>query len=476
MLRGWRNSPKTLVNWLNGDQRELKTMGFYVAESCDGQTDFESFAFLPRHGGMLDLLIEEGIAEECQEGDSIEPWRLYREADNPRLAAIHWSVTGLCNMNCRHCYMEAPSGRYGQLPFATMAGLVEQFERANVLDVSLTGGEPFLRRDLVDLIQLLTDKKIRLSQIFTTGLLITDRHLERIQSIGLRPAFQLSFDGLGTHDQMRGVSGTEPRVIEAIRRLRAARFPVAIATAMDTVNLDRLADTYELMKKLDVQAWRIAAPQATGNWRGTTTAASLDAQAKTCALLLKRWVADGQPFGIQLGAFFRGGRPREAGSEPADQSARQKPAKSRAGVRARSGAKRLERLPAMPEGPTYTPDAYDCGACREKPNLLPDGTLVPCPGYVDSIVQARMPNLLREDLSQVWTRSFLREITDLRKKDLLARNPECVDCELFKECGMGCRAMALTETGDLMAKDPVACELCKKGYKKRFREMCALRN
>jgi radical SAM protein with 4Fe4S-binding SPASM domain len=70
----------------------------------------------------------------------------------------------------------------------------------------------------------------------------------------------------------------------------------------------------------------------------------------------------------------------------------------------------------------------------------------------------------------------LREITDLRKKDLLARNPECVACELFKECGIGCRASALTETGNLMAKDPIMCELCKKDYKKRFRDMFARLN
>jgi hypothetical protein len=36
---------------------------------------------------------------------------------------------------------------------------------------------------------------------------------------------------------------------------------------------------------------------------------------------------------------------------------------------------------------------------------------------------------------------------------------------------MGCRASALTETGDLMAKDPIACDLWKKGYKKQFEEL-----
>jgi radical SAM protein with 4Fe4S-binding SPASM domain len=136
----------------------------------------------------------------------------------------------------------------------------------------------------------------------------------------------------------------------------------------------------------------------------------------------------------------------------------------------------MKRPPKMREWPGYTPESYDCAACREQPNVLPDGTLVPCPGYVDSIVQARMPNLLREDLSKVWASSFLRQIADMKKKDLFARNPECAACELFKECGLGCRASALTETGDLMAKDPLACELYKKGYKQPFRDLRPLRN
>jgi len=197
-------------------------------------------------------------------------------------------------------------------------------------------------------------------------------------------------------------------VIEAIRRLRAADFPVAVSGSIDRLNIGSLADTYELMKGLDVQAWRTAAPQATGNWRGTTTASPLDEQAETCAPLLERWIKDGEPFAIQLGSFYRGSRARKPETDPAGQPDDQKPVAGRAGLRSRGRVTGLKRSPDIPDRPTYTPEGYDCGACREQPNLLPDGTLVPCPGYVDSILQDRMPNLLRDDLSEVWTRSFLR--------------------------------------------------------------------
>ncbi|NOZ19890.1 MAG: hypothetical protein GXP25_02245 [Planctomycetes bacterium] len=86
---------------------------------------------------------------------------------------------------------------------------------------------------------------------------------------------------------------------------------------------------------------------------------------------------------------------------------------------------------------------------------MPDGTLLPRPGYTDTVLQGRMPNVLRDGLSKVLSDSFLRSIADMKKSDLLARNEECATCERFEDCGMGCRASAVIETGDLMANGPL---------------------
>ena len=439
-LRGWTDVPAVAVDWTRAAQRELTQRGFYVAGACDGRTDFDSVAFLPEHRAALHELIAEGIAEPCEPGTPVEPWQRFRQADNPRLSAISWCVTGLCNLNCRHCYMQAPARRYGELPSAEMFRIVEQLERANVLEVQLTGGEPFVRPDLLDILAALAERKVWVSQIYSNGLLVTDAILDSIRGIEPSMFFQISFDGQGGHDGMRGRSGIEAGVVDAVRRIRAAGFPVAVATSVDRTNVGCLGDTYELLRRLDVQVWRIGAPQRRGNWRTMNSALSLDEEADACAAVLGRWLADGRPFAVGLGSFLNArGATDSAGS----------------------GAPPV----------WFEPDSHDCGSCRQNLNLLPDGTLVPCQGFVDTTLQERMPNLLHEDLSSLWRDSPLRVVADLRKRDLLARNPECAACQLFAHCGMGCRASALSETGDLMAPDPVACAHWKGGYQRRFQQM-----
>jgi radical SAM protein with 4Fe4S-binding SPASM domain len=157
---------------------------------------------------------------------------------------------------------------------------------------------------------------------------------------------------------------------------------------------------------------------------------------------LKRWLTDGKPFAIQLGGYFRHG-----------------------------GKNAPDPNKAVEVG--LSPDSYDCGACRERPYLLPDGVLLPCPGYTDTTLSDRMPNILKDGLSKVWRDSILRSIVNIQKKDLLVRNAECGCCDLFEECGMGCRASAVVKTGDLMTKDPVTCEMVKKGYIRRFQEVAS---
>jgi len=438
LLRGWTDKPRTIINWINGDCRRLSEQSFFVAQACDGMTDFHSVDVLPQHNELLDKFIQQGMAEECDRGDVPELCQQYRKADNPYIRSIHWSITGRCNLKCRHCYMESPAGRYGELPLPEIIRLIDQFAQANVHQVDLSGGEPFLRDDLLEIMAALADKKIGVAQIYSNGLLITDEILQGIKDLGLLPNIQVSFDGCGIHELIRGVRGIEQAVIQAVRRLRAHGFQVTVATSLDRSNVGVLKETYALMKELDIKFWRVAPPQKIGNFRHTTTALSLEEMMAACAPIAARWSADGKPFSLQLPGFS--GPQLNSGHE-------------------NNGYDR------------YTPESYDCAFVRLATSVLPDGTVIPCPGFADTAVYEQMPNLLVAPFTKIWSQSSLRSIIDRKKSDVLAAVGECAACDQFKVCGAGCRAAAMVENGQLMSKDPRSCEYYKNNYLQRFQEL-----
>jgi radical SAM protein with 4Fe4S-binding SPASM domain len=476
-LRGWSDLPFAIVNWKNSEVRELTRKSFYVAESCDGKTNFNSFAFIKEHHDILDKLILENIAEECTSIKALDDWQQYRKADNPYLQGIHWNITGKCNFNCRHCYMEAPHGKYGDLAFKDILHFIEQFIHANIIHVSLTGGEPFFRNDIDRIIEVLAEKKIWIREIFSNGSLINEDHLTMIRNNGFSPIFQISFDTCKFHDYMRGTKNTESRVIRIIKKLVRNNFRVVVATSIDKINVKGVAETYELMKDIGIYYWRLCPPQPSGNWRTSVTALSIDEEAKVCEKILVRWIQDDKPFHVQLAGFFRGFKNnKETTSLNTDRKditiepLLNIDKKSMPQVVFSGQTENTDQR----EENEFTPESYDCGLCREEPNLLPDGTLIICPGYLGSIMMDQMPNLLHQELSAVWTYSILRSLADLKKKELLALNPECNTCDMFKDCGMGCRASALIETGDRMKKDPITCMLWRKGYMNHFKDLAKI--
>lgn len=363
------------------------------------------------------------------------------EAEPPSLSEVHWAITGRCNLACRHCFMEAPAARYGEVSHERALRLIEQFERAGVRAVSLTGGEPLLRDDFFEILEELAARNIRVPEIVTNGVLLTDDVLERVVAIGHEPRWKISFDGRGSHDRMRGTPGVEAVVVDVIRRVAASSADLAVGTTVDRSNVGTLEATYDLMASLRVPIWMVGRAQTTGNFRDRAMQVPTEQMADCCLRLRTRWQDDGRPIGILLDGFFAGGPASSLG-------------------------RRWSAAPCDP--PRYTADSYECGSCRRKAFLLPDGTLLPCTGFTGTAVAATMPNLFERELRDVWARSALREIADMKKSAVLACQPECRGCEHFVRCGAGCRAYALTEAGDLMAKDPRACALWKQGYRRRF--------
>lgn len=128
----------------------------------------------------------------------------YHFYPNRYLRAVHWAITGRCNCRCRHCYMSAPSGKTGDYSTEECLEIIGQMEKAGIQVVNLTGGEALVRKDFFRIAERLTQAGIRIGTIMSNGFLVDEPLLKRLEQLGQKPEFNMSFDGIGCHDWLRG--------------------------------------------------------------------------------------------------------------------------------------------------------------------------------------------------------------------------------------------------------------------------------
>jgi radical SAM protein with 4Fe4S-binding SPASM domain len=437
-LRGWSDKPKTAVNIKNGRMEPLISKVDYVLRCCDGQTDFDSLLFMPVHIKILDNLEKQGVTCPVSEPAELKEYQKHKMADNPFIMNIHWAITGRCNLKCKHCYMEAPEKSFRNLSLKEIEKYADEMAQANVLTINLTGGEPFLRKDIFDIIAIFQERHIPVTQLFTNGLLVDESVLDKLAEMGIKPGFNISFDMVGFHDKMRGLSGVEKPTIEAIKLLKKHDYNVVIASSVDKISASAMMETYELMRDIGVDVWRVMSPYSTGSWaENSNLSLSLDDELNYYKPVFDQWVADQYPMVIQLGNLFDGRM---------------------------SGFKDYK----PPREIKFTPDNYGCDTCKNTAYIDPDGYMLPCVAYTETDLHKDMPNIFERGFADSFKDTTLRKVCDMKRKDLFEQNKECESCDHFEKCGVGCRAIAYQETSDIYAIHQGMCDTFKNGYRDKI--------
>jgi len=139
----------------------------------------------------------------------------------------------------------------------------------------LTGGDPFMRRDLVDLAQHAVQRGLRVAVSPSATALATPGRLRQLRDTGVSMV-HVSLDGLeATHDAFRGVTGSYARTLRIMQGARAVAMPLQIGT---TVTRQTVADLHALAGLLvdtGIQVWNLFFLVPTGRGRGDDM---LDAQ------------------------------------------------------------------------------------------------------------------------------------------------------------------------------------------------------
>lgn len=167
------------------------------------------------------------ITQSCQRNEDLGC--CFRAITQHGLRVI-WEVNSECNLCCRHCFA-TPAGT-GGLDGGTMKVVIASMSENGVRKIAFTGGEPFLRPDLVEIVAYTRGVGI-VPKILTNGMLITDEVIRSLSQIDALEV-SVSLDGAGdrTHDSVRGKRGAFAATVENVRKLRTVPTLLVHATCV----------------------------------------------------------------------------------------------------------------------------------------------------------------------------------------------------------------------------------------------------
>lgn len=144
-----------------------------------------------------------------------------------------------CNLDCSYCLTEsAPRVTRRIIDADTMVGIAEQAADLGFAEVGVTGGEPFLRRDMVDTLVAMSDHLP--ITVLTNGTLFEGERVDMLAPLaGKRVRFQISLDSPepDLNDLMRA-PGNFAKVVDAVPAMVERGHRVRIATTLPEGALD----------------------------------------------------------------------------------------------------------------------------------------------------------------------------------------------------------------------------------------------
>ena len=165
---------------------------------------------------------------------------------------VVWNVGQRCNLKCIHCYSHSQNREYsGELSGEEGWTLIKDLAQFGSPVILFSGGEPLLRKDLLDLAQLATDLGMR-AVISTNGTLITQDMARKLKKIGLSYV-GVSLDGMEeTNDRFRGVKGAFQAALGGIRNCQGAGIKVGLRFTINRRNAQDIPGIFDLLEKENI--------------------------------------------------------------------------------------------------------------------------------------------------------------------------------------------------------------------------------
>jgi SynChlorMet cassette radical SAM/SPASM protein ScmE len=307
----------------------------------------------------------------------------------------------------------------------------KQLKGLNVMDVSLTGGEAFLRPDLFELIDGIIDNKMRYN-ILSNGTLIDEKIIENF-SVGKRKQrldyIQISIDGstADIHDKSRPQSFDQ--AIKGLRLLKKHNFPLAVRVTINKHNLNDLENIAKLLlDDIGISSFGNNEAMPIGSGCRSEKEIALSAVEKLKAMKILKKLTTRYPNRISAQAG------PQANLKMYDEMER---------------AKNGEQVQTSWEMGRLSA----CGCIFSQIDILHDGSIVPC----SMLPGLKLGNILNDSLKEIWQHDKTMQKLRERRKILMKEVPECEHCEWNEVCNGSCPGMAHQLTGNFNRANPHDC-------------------
>ena len=165
---------------------------------------------------------------------------------------VVWNMTRQCNLNCLHCYAKATK-KASDDEFSTeeAKSFMDDVAKYKSPVFLFSGGEPFMRRDLIELIEYASSIKLR-PVISTNGTLITKEKAKQAKKAGIK-YIGVSLDGMAqTNDKFRGLTGAFDMAIKGMKNSLDAGIKTGLRFTISKYNRDDLPDVLLKLKEIGV--------------------------------------------------------------------------------------------------------------------------------------------------------------------------------------------------------------------------------
>ncbi len=175
-----------------------------------------------------------------------------------------WEITLKCDLACNHCGSRAGPARKAELSTQECFDVVHQLAALGCREVTIIGGEAYLRKDWVEIIREIRRCGMR-STMTSGGRNFSEERVKAAADAGLEGA-SISIDGLqATHDKIRGVQGSFDAALAAIERLRRHGVQVGCNTQINALSWRELRGVMDTIIEAGATHWQTQLTVAMGN-------------------------------------------------------------------------------------------------------------------------------------------------------------------------------------------------------------------